>query len=137
MKRLLFTCIIIITAFIHGAIAKDSPKKSSSKKVTIPVMIGSVLSVGENKIIDSQTQTEYTVVYKDGAMQSVTVVTPKDKTTTELISRSEKMPDFCPDITLCFVNPYDKRQACVCLPPPQTVRPGQPIKTIWRFASRK
>lgn len=129
--------MVMVAVIAYHVTAKDAPQKSSSKKVTIPVMVGTVLSVGENKIIDSQTQTEYTVVYKDGAIQSVTVVNPKDKTATELISRSEKMPDFCPDITLCFVNPYDKRQACVCLPPPQTVRPGQPIKTIWRFASLK
>ena len=60
---------------------------------------------------------------------------PKDKSTKELLPKQEKIADFCPEAALCFTNPFDKRQVCVCMPPAPTVRSGQPIKTVWRFIS--
>ncbi len=119
----------------HHVLAKDNTKKAKPNKTAIPVMVGAVLQNGTTTITDPQTKTDYTIVYNDGAIQSVTIVNPKDKSTKELIRKQEKIADFCPEAALCFTNPFDKRQVCVCMPPAPTVRLGQPIKTVWRFVT--
>ena len=124
MKHLLL-CTILIAFTSHHALAKDNAKKAATKKAAIPVMVGAVLQNGN----------DYTIVYNDGAIQSVTIANPKDKSTKELLPKQEKIADFCPEAALCFTNPFDKKQVCVCMPPAPTVRSGQPIKTVWRFIS--
>ncbi|MFN5308654.1 MAG: hypothetical protein ACK5C0_04275 [Candidatus Kapaibacterium sp.] len=134
MKHLLL-CTMLIAFASHHVFANDNAKKAATKKAAIPVMVGAVLQNGTNTVTDPQTKTDYTIVYNDGAIQSVTIANPNDKSTKELLPKQEKIPDFCPEAALCFTNPFDKKQVCVCMPPAPIVRSGQPIKTVWRFTT--
>lgn len=130
-------CIVCITCAVYAGTNKEKQQKDKGQ-TSVPRMVGVQLEIGTNSVTDPTTGTVYTVVYKDGSIQSVTIIDPKNKTGTpiKLQVSSRKMND-CPDVNYCYENPFEKRVVCVCLPPAKAYRAGTSLKTIWKFTNRE
>ena len=130
-------CIVCVTCVAYAGSNKEKQQKGKAQ-TSLPRMVGVQLEIGTSSVTDPTTGTVYTVEYKDGSIQSVTILDPKNKTSEpiKLQVSSRKMND-CPDVNYCYENPFEKRVVCVCLPPAHMYRPGAPLKTVWKFMNRE
>ena len=126
-------CLAVLTAAEKG---NKSKKNTETQPKNIPQYVGVQLVSGITTVTDPKTGTVYVVDFRDGAIQSVSVKDPKDKTKSVALNNFKHDFTDCPDIQLCYDNPFEKRSVCVCLPPAQLYRPGSPLKTVWKFVSQ-
>lgn len=139
MKRTIsyILCIACFTGILYAGTNKEKKQKGKEQS-SIPRMVGIQLEIGTTSVTDPTTGTVYSVEYKDGSIQSVTIIDPKNKTGTpiKLQVSALKMND-CPDVNYCYENPFEKRVVCVCLPPAHAYRAGTSLKTVWKFTNRE
>lgn len=139
MKNLLSICIVFmlcLSVLSSAEKGKKSKKSTETQPRNIPQYVGVQLESGNTSVTDPKTGTVYIVDFRDGAIQSVSVQDPKDKSKSVALLNFKHDFTDCPDIQLCYDNPFEKRTICVCLPPAQLYRAGSPLKTVWKFVSK-